>query len=219
MKLHNLLLTAALFLSAATAFADTKKATDYDDYSWFNGSQKNTVEVTLKQLSANQGGFSYAVYDVNAMNKITKDVKADTSIKNNKKDDEIMKRMKDGGYIWDLGKAQGTDATKVITITLEEGKNNVRFGVIEYNGQLKNVNVSSVPNTSTNGFHFYTLNENPSNVVYYGKTGTGADGKGNEKSAQITFGAPLPTPVVTLLIALAFGAGFVMYRNRKQAEA
>ena len=32
-------------------------------------------------------------------------------------------------------------------------------------------------------------------------------------------GAPLPAPVVTLLIALGFGAALVMYRNRKQAKA
>lgn len=34
-----------------------------------------------------------------------------------------------------------------------------------------------------------------------------------------SFGSPLPTPVVTLLIALGFGAAFVMYRNRKQVKA
>lgn len=43
---------------------------------------------------------------------------------------------------------------------------------------------------------------------------------GNYRDADITFGQPLPAPVTTLLIALALGAGFVMYRNRKQqAEA
>ena len=34
-----------------------------------------------------------------------------------------------------------------------------------------------------------------------------------------TAGSPLPAPVVTLLIALGFGAALVMYRNRKQARA
>ena len=34
-----------------------------------------------------------------------------------------------------------------------------------------------------------------------------------------TVGGPLPAPVVTLLIALAFGGAFVLYRNRKQAKA
>ena len=43
------------------------------------------------------------------------------------------------------------------------------------------------------------------------------DGQGNK--AKVTFGEPLPTPVITLLIALGFGAAFVMYRNRKQARA
>ena len=39
------------------------------------------------------------------------------------------------------------------------------------------------------------------------------------KEAQFTFGSPLPTPVITLLIALGFGAAFAMYRNRKQVKA
>ena len=43
------------------------------------------------------------------------------------------------------------------------------------------------------------------------------DGKGN--TAKVTFGSPLPTPIITLLIALGFGAAFVMYRNRKQVKA
>lgn len=34
--------------------------------------------------------------------------------------------------------------------------------------------------------------------------------------ADKSFGQPLPTPVTTLLIALGFGAAFMMYRNRRQ---
>lgn len=36
---------------------------------------------------------------------------------------------------------------------------------------------------------------------------------------QIAFGQPLPAPLATLLIALGFGAAFVLYRNRKQVKA
>jgi len=61
-------------------------------------------------------------------------------------------------------------------------------------------------------FHFAATDT----VIAFTKNGTdkgridfGGNGDG-------TVGAPLPTPVVTLLIALAFGAGIVMYRNRKQ---
>ena len=217
MKLRNLLLTAALFLSSAVAFAAPKATKDYDDYSWLNESGMRTIKVTLNQLSANQNGFSYAVYDVDALARITKEVYEDDSIKSNKKEKEIENRMK--SYIWVLNEAKGANATSDTFISLDKDNTEVRFGVIEYNGQPKNVNVSSVPNISKNGFHFYTLSEDPNNVVYYGKTGTGENGTGNDKSAQIIFGAPLPTPVVTLLIALAFGTGFMMYRNRKQAKA
>ena len=51
-------------------------------------------------------------------------------------------------------------------------------------------------------------------TVYFSAADTGTT-----KKAEFTFGSPLPTPVVTLLIALAFGGAFVMYRNRKQARA
>lgn len=206
MKLHNLLLTAALFVTAAAAFAGAKTTKDYDDYTWFNGSKKNVVEVTLTKFN-NQNGFKYAVYDVDALERITAEVNADASIKDNKKSGVIAERMK--GYIWDLKAKKNGSA--VTTITLPKDATAVRFGVIEYNHS-----VYSVPNVSDSQFHFYTLGDTPANVVLYGKPGKGG---GNDKSAQISFGAPLPTPVVTLLIALAFGAGFVMYRNRKQAKA
>lgn len=40
-----------------------------------------------------------------------------------------------------------------------------------------------------------------------------------DKTAKFVFGTPLPTPVITLLIALGFGAAFVMYRKHKQVKA
>lgn len=42
---------------------------------------------------------------------------------------------------------------------------------------------------------------------------------GSESEGGEVFGQPLPAPVVTLLLALAFGGALVMYRNRKQAKA
>ena len=198
MKLRNLLLTAALFVSSAVAFAGSK---DYEDYSWNNSEKLSTVNVTLQKFGT-QGGFSYAVYDIDALNRITAEVNADTSIKKNQKEKEINKRME--SYIWEL-KDPGENDTSVTTIALKNGTYVANFGVI-------GKGVYSVPNVS-NQFHFYTTEETPANVVYFGKSSD--SGHGNDKSARISFGAPLPAPVVTLLIALGFGAALVMYRNRK----
>ena len=48
--------------------------------------------------------------------------------------------------------------------------------------------------------------------VFFGIYGSESEGGG-------VVGSPLPAPVVTLLIALFFGAALVMYRNRKQVKA
>ena len=61
-------------------------------------------------------------------------------------------------------------------------------------------------------------------ILYFGKSNwIGSKNNGalfliSGKKAD-TMGSPLPAPVVTLLIALGFGAALVMYRNRKQAKA
>lgn len=197
MKLHNLLLTAALFVSSAIAFAK-----DYDDYTWYNESGKNTITVSLTKPK-NQNGFKYAVYDVDALARITNEVNADNTIAEKDKADTISQRMNE--HVWTLNAVKG--GTAYTKITLPKGEDAVRFGVIEYNH-----NVSSVPNISNN-FAFYTTKSTPANTVYFGKLDD--MGGGNDKSAEITFGAPLPAPVVTLLIALGFGGALVMYRNRK----
>lgn len=82
---------------------------------------------------------------------------------------------------------------------------------------------------------FVSSIENPAdpNLFYivdgYQNGKTGVEGKnyylafGDSANAEkrsdpeIAFGQPLPAPFATLLIALCFGAAFVIYRNRKQA--
>ncbi len=203
MKLHNLLLTAALFVSSAVAFA-ASEAVDYSDYSWYNESGKNTINVTLTQFD-NQWGFTYAVYDVNEYNKVIEG-KTFNSLK--KEQEYAFAKLKDAGKIWNLTKPEHKNGSAVTKITLPSDKTKVTFGVICYNQD-----VTSVPNVSKN-YYFYNLKDSPHNTVYYGFI-NGNEGGGNDKAAQVTFGAPLPAPVMTLLIALGFGAALVMYRNRK----
>ena len=79
-------------------------------------------------------------------------------------------------------------------------------------GVAKHVVYSFVNNKTNPGFNF-SMTEVGSNTFVFGKNG-------GVKGSVSVFGAPLPTPVVTLLIALGLGAAFVLYRNRKQqAEA
>ena len=83
--------------------------------------------------------------------------------------------------------------------------------------------LSSVENP-TSGNLFYVIDDKQVDKTknYYlafGTPETGEDGRYIRKDPEIAFGQPLPAPLATLLIALGFGAAFVVYRNRKQAKA
>ena len=94
----------------------------------------------------------------------------------------------------------------------------VEIGLTGGNGN-GNFTESIYVKSATNGNDFYTIGEG--NVIYFGKGNW--IGKYNNGAMFLVggepFGAPLPAPVVTLLIALGFGAALVMYRNRKQVKA
>ena len=60
MKLHNILLTAALFLSAGIVSADVYN-TD-ENFLWKNDTNSQSVTITLTKDG--QTGFQYAAYDV-----------------------------------------------------------------------------------------------------------------------------------------------------------
>ncbi len=208
MKLHNLLLTAALFLTAGAAFASSE---DYADYYWNNKDNWNKIDVTLTKFQQ-QTEFQYSVYDVDAYKDIMKTAENDgvKFANDNKKMEYALSKLEEANKIWVL-KDPGENNSMVTVINLPEGTEVNNFGVI---GHQK---VLSVPNVSNN-FYFYTTTDSPSNTVFYGKLDSD-EGHGNNKAAKITFGQPLPAPVVTLLIALGFGVALVMYRNRKQAKA
>lgn len=205
MKLRNLLLTSALFLAAGAAFAES--FVNYEDYSWNNKNNKKTIEVTLTKFE-NQGGFTYSVYDVDAYNQI---VDGKSFNNENQKSKYALDELKKINKVWDL-KDPGANNSLVTVIDLPEGTSVANFGVI---GKEK---IYSVPNISNNSY-FYQLDGTPANIVYFGAITPTNNGLGNDRSAMVTFGQPLPAPLVTLLIALGFGAALVMYRNRKQAKA
>ena len=194
MKLRSLLLTAALFVSAGFAFAGNsidESIYDISDYTWTKTTEGQAVPITL--VKGNQGGFTYAVYDVNAYSEISK-----------MKWKDAVKKY-EGKSLW----------------LIDTGTNYVRLpeGVTELGVVAITKGVYSSDN-ATEKWLFYRT-KGSADFEFSVSFGKPADdqGGGNNKSAKITFGSPLPTPVVTLLIALALGAGFVMYRGRKQVKA
>ena len=197
MKLRNLLLTSALLLSATALFAghpiDTTKY-NIDDYSWTNDTGSQKISVTLTKH--NQEDYNYIAYDTS--------------------------KYSSG---WSAAEALETGSGTSVW-ALQEGVNNIilpetvtTLGV--FNTQHT---VYSSDNPEEKWMFYRTIVNGvvPTDSVSFGKLDD--KGGGNSHSADVsfskgTFGAPLPAPVVTLLIALACGAGFVMYRNRKQVKA
>ena len=197
MKLRNLLLTAALIFTASAVYADVYH-TD-NNYFWNNDTNSKSVTITLTKDG--QTGFHYAAYDVAQY----------STLGNFSFSDLESNPTKYAGKVWLLSSG---DNTINLTPTIEQ------IGIIGTSGNSDNQLVFSSANVSaSNQYHFYG---NTVSIMSYGKE----KGQGTHAAdisfgaSNDTFGSPLPTPVVTLLIALAIGAGFVMYRSRKQqAEA
>ena len=119
----------------------------------------------------------------------------------------------DAGNTWEQELSTGSNS---IDLT---GKNVTKVGVWAYQsnggGSAGKKDAYSYGATTNHaGFHFAATDT----VIAFTKNGTDKGIIGFE-GGEGAVGSPLPTPVVTLLIALAFGAGFVMYRNRKQVRA
>ena len=167
-------------------------AYDFSDFVWENTSGSKNITVKLNQI--HQNGFKYAVYNVDAFE--AGDIKPLSSW--------TQFLDTNSGMVWQI--QQGTNY-----VELPAGV--TRLGVVAI---TKGVYSSD---NAEDQFLFYRLagSDSYNYHVSFGKV-SDDHGKGNNR-ADITFGAPLPTPVVTLLIALALGSGFVMYRNRKQVKA
>ena len=219
MKLHNILLTAAFLFTASVAFAETKTHTPVD---WDSASNARhmTVNVTVFPMN-NSWEFYVAGYDANGdLIEGTKTLldKNDSSIleKTYSKDEVdsiVLPDTLTANEQSEIKKKSRTHGVYEFSVDFTD-KNIDHFGLISTNPQ----SVSSVINSSNNDF--FSLVRNDEGVVYYGM-GQLAYNNGAVLLVGVekTFGTPLPAPVVTLLIALGFGAGFVMYRNRKQVKA
>lgn len=253
MKLHNILLTAALFISATASFADPK-IVDWPDYSWDgsvtvtdeneNTSKTNKVlNITMFRMNGgSDGGWSY--YAGGYVDKkgeggiVTKELVAYGKLAGSD-----LKKLTDAEInALPLGEGSNLTAEEIAEIKDFSKEHGVfqfsvicelpidEFGLMGTPGQsFENKNlVASIDNKSKkNSDHFISFSEDD-NVLYYGKGqltfNNGAlfmvsVGDAPIYDKVITIGKPLPTPVITLLIALGFGAALVMYRNRKQVNA
>ena len=95
---------------------------------------------------------------------------------------------------------------------------NLKYPVAELGVKVVDA-VSTMNPTEPDLFYIIDSKQNETlNKNYYLAFGNSAHAD-NRTDPEIAFGQPLPAPLATLLIALGFGALFVMYRNRKQAKA
>lgn len=111
------------------------------------------------------------------------------------------------GTKWDSGKLK--EGWNTVTIPADVTKIGA-WGVNGNDPQGKKTVYSAT--TTTTNFDFHLTEVGSKTFVFSNKEGA--------EKGYVVIGSPLPTPVVTLLIALGLGAAFVMYRSRKQqAEA
>ena len=120
----------------------------------------------------------------------------------------LLGEFKDGDEI-QIWMSDGT--TEVSSFTPVQGEYTSRFNRGDRADSLN-------PSMPIAQLHFYARSDR--NQVCFGILAAGVEssGGGTDEGGE-TVGQPLPTPIVTLLIALAFGAAFVAYRNRKQVKA
>lgn len=214
MKLRNLLIIAALFCLSASAFAgvtwwdqDAEQSAfdhDYDDDNNGTGKTK-TWNVSWKITVANS--ISSYVQPKLSLFTVTGGV-------DNQFLPSVTSRDADTDGIWWV--LEGNEGSREITIGQDLGL----WITDTRTGQKYFTNESSF--SSSQGLWRQTDE--------YTFTYTFGGIKDTKLTAVVTFapvpsdplpqqGQPLPAPVTTLLIALAFGGAFVMYRNRKQVKA
>ncbi len=225
MKLHNLLLTAAIFLTAGIASAKT-----YEELSWPNTS--DSINVVMLVQNSSWSNFSVGAYNatgtlldsVALSNPVNLTQEQVTALLDETDLDDTMKANIQKFNASHLAYQFAVSLDDFSGITSEETV--ASFGLIGSNGGNDHLAYSYTgTGVQGNEEHFTSLGDD--NVLFFGKEkwigkfnngdiflvglsdGTVGPGGG------AVFGSPLPAPVVTLLIALGFGAALVMYRNRK----
>jgi len=245
MKLHNLLLTAALFVSASIASAveepesylsfqtgtNTVNHNTYTTYYLTPAAGSNTLDVTLLQYAGNankEKGWTY--YAIGYKTDGTTAWEKALTLENARKEGSgitgggITLTAEQQAFAESIGTPEDGDSIKAYMFTVTyDNEVTASIAFEGRNGDAKKLVSSFVNTAATNDFHFSDI-ENTDSILLFGKNEfTGTDVKGMISTNGIpeasVVGSPLPAPLVTLLIALGFGAALVMYRNRKQVNA
>ena len=239
MKLHNLFATA-LLLTATSAFAandhnnghghNPHDVSEYTDQITTDTSTTtslpttftwpNTPNTVVTVFTGNSGWDDYSLcgYDKDgkliATEKLTvaenqTALSAADAMKGLDIDDEIKNNI-----------AHFTGTHTAYQFAVNFGTDVASIGLV--GGNNKNHLVYSITNNKTNNGLFFSAIDENGDAVYLGKDQWSSTLNFNNGAVFLvaeTVGSPLPAPVTTLLIALAFGAAFVVYRNRKQVKA
>lgn len=229
MKLHNLLLTAALFLSAGivSALESTTPEQIQDpvfqreaNKGYWTTSGNNTLNIVVIEHASGYG-YSLIGYDTTTQSwKNLADLNSgDYLSKNDKKQyAQIYK---------DFGGTANINGVKVYELTVSFDNTAIdKVGILGHNGSIDQSVISALNDPATNGSIFTFLDKYEEAVGFNNKDslkgivvmkGASYVGNGESGGGNGTNGQPLPAPIVTLLIALGFGA--VLVYRRKQAKA
>jgi len=221
MKLRNLLLSAALFLTAGiVSAAETYTLEQNNDPVFQKASNgiwtsigNNTIDVVVIEAAS---GYNYALFGYNTVtNTWTQlaDLNSGTTLEGETKE-QYRQMYKDFG-----GNGNSFNGAKVYEVdTTFDNTNIEKVGILGWNGSLNQTVLSALNDPATNGSIFKFLPQYEEAVAFNNKNSLKGIVVMKDASYQ-SIGSPLPAPVVTLLIALGFGTALVMYRNRKQVKA
>ena len=242
MKLRNLLLTATLFVVAGAVFAQNPNAVapfdlvSFDSYALNVAQQEgykatSTLNVTRIRMNGNGGGSNgwryYAGgYTSNDVSSLEEKLLFESGTKVDNPDYATLLSGLTADEIAAIEHFADPHEVYQFSFTFDDKVKEI--GLIGTQGGSAQQEVPTIQNNSNHsGNQFYFLGD--TGVLYYGGSNLYSNNGAmfivslNTTYTPIeeegTVGSPLPAPVVTLLIALAFGGAFVLYRNRRQAKA
>jgi len=237
MKIQNILLAAAILFTTSTVFAKNdkekkpkkEKKVEASSYTEFNemdrtDAMNDDMYVSVFRMDSGWDYFLVGYTAGSTTPVLIKDMSANAANRANLiasgKENVREALATIDGLPEDVEEGLNKHAISIYQFSVSIPEEYEAIGLIGGKG-VGNL-AEALKSTANNGNDFFSIGDG--NVIYFGKSnwvGKYQNGAmflmGGEKLDQ--FGAPLPAPVVTLLIALGFGAALVMYRNRKQMKA
>ena len=208
MKIRNILLASVLFSLTSIVSAAVTYDTAGGSYWNQTGETHSNWNVTVSQATRNSAqkdflnnsnatySYQYGLYSLATYNSWTE--------ASGDRNDLTAAGWKEGENLWTLTVGE---TTKV------DLKGNVGFW------KIVTITEPATGDSEATSTSFLTFSKTGNDLDRFPKLNSyNVYAKGITQDVKISFGSPLPAPVATLLIALAFGGAFVVYR-RKQAKA